>query len=258
MAERTHDELVSGMTVKASANLGAVEATLRGVGGPAQEAFQQLSGALTVIPGLGSSAVDYAAKLRADTSLPQEHRTRQADEELGFQREVIDKHRDAAVAAAAKLEGELQRGLLPQPLGNDQRLLVRDEIRNILGGRTGQALAKAALEYVGTNPSHDAELLSDWGRSLYRGAGVEKDYTTLQAQAIDRYLKRQDGSSRQVASRQALLAFRQANVPGVIAAYHHAGLMHLDRDSALPPPGQLQVASVTARGKTVRNSGGLK
>jgi hypothetical protein len=55
-----------------------------------------------------------------------------------------------------------------------------------------------------------------------------------------------------VASRAALQALRQANLPGVIAAYHHAGLMHLNRDSALPPPGQLQVATVTARGKVVK------
>ncbi len=82
------------------------------------------------------------------------------------------KMNEGAQAAAAKLEQALTAGLIPQPhRDTGQRALHRQELANVLGGKSGAALVDAARKYLGQNAMHDAELLGDYGRSLFHGQG---------------------------------------------------------------------------------------
>jgi hypothetical protein len=253
LGEKTHEELIAGMTAPFEPRLAELEKVTKGVGGGALRALQDMLETTSVMPGFGATGADHAAKLRADTSLPQDHRTKAADGTVEYHKELIGKHYEAAVAAAARDEAELTTGLLPKVVKDEQRGLVRGEIDRIFAGKSGQALATAVLEYVGkASPAHTAELLGEYGQALFRGAGVADRHKTLKAAAVAAYLKRTDGTDRQIASRAALQAFKAANVPGALVAYRHAGLLHLNRDAALPLPGSVQVTSVTARGRTVK------
>jgi hypothetical protein len=251
MPDKTTEEYAQSMTERASANLGAVGQSLRGVGGRAMEEWKMLTESLSAMPGFGVAAADRAAKLRADTALPLDHRTKTAGETIDYHRVLIDKHQEFAQAADRRFREEIEHGLLPKTVKDEQRALVQREVEMVLGNARGQDMVRKAIAALGQDPRHDAELLSSFGQSLFRGHGVEKQHADLRAAAVERWLVRSDGSERQIASRKALQTYRAANVAGAISAYHHSAKMHLDRDTR-PQSGNLVVSKVTARGGTVK------
>ena len=230
MGAPTFDDHINSMTAPSDARLAAVGETLKGVGPQALREFEQLRDVTSAMPRLGREGADGATKLRGDTSLPYDHRTRGAEDRLAFHKAAIQKHYEFAVAGSGRLEAELMVGLLPKPVKDEQRSLVQHEVELVLGGASGQELVRRAIAALGKDPRHDAELLSSYGHSLFRGQGVEDSFGSLKAQAVTKYLALDGGTDKQQASRKALVAFRAANMAGSVASYRAAGLLALARD----------------------------
>jgi hypothetical protein len=232
VGEKSYDEHIEGVTGPSEQRFGALGAALqRGVGAEAQKEFATLMGAASAMPGIGSEAADEMAGWRANGAVMPQHRTQKADEVRETAKLMLKAHHDSAVGAAGRLEGWLVHGLLPRPHADrQQRVLVQGEIRNIIGNATGQDLVRKTMALLGSNAEHDSEILSSFGESLFKGAGVEDRFAQVKTQAVERYLSRKDGTEKQQLTRKALLEFKAANVAGSIAAYQHAGNMHLRRD----------------------------
>jgi len=176
----------------------------------------------------GRSAADKITKLRADTTLPRDHRFDAAVKLQDTTKTLIAKYHEGAQAAAGRLEGALVNGLLPRPVADSgQRMLARDEIRTLIGNRSGTAMVGAVMGHLGKNPSHDAELLSGFGESLFAGHGASDSFGAVKAKAVQTWLARADGTERQQANRKALKAFGASNVAARVVAYRQAGLMLL-------------------------------
>ncbi len=79
MAEPTFDESIAGMTGPSSQHLGAFGESLKGTGADSWAAYRSLTEQAVALPGIGKSTVDEVARLRADHSLPRDHRYALAD-----------------------------------------------------------------------------------------------------------------------------------------------------------------------------------
>lgn len=251
MSEPTFDDHINSMTGLSNERLGTISA-VKGISDAARDELKAFMGAVTAMPGIGSQAADRMKEWRADGSVLSQFRTSQADEVREVATITLKAHHDAAVNHANRYEQELINDLLPKRASDpNQRILARDELRNILGAAKGQDLVRKVMDYVGKSPRADAELVSEWGESLFKGQGLDKEFDLVKSQAVTRWLARQDGSDRQQSTRKALQTYRASNPMGSIAAFRAAANMHLSRDDGLAPA-NLRVDGVSARGRKVK------
>lgn len=232
MAEPTQAEMIDSMTAPSTARLGALAAALNGTGAETVALFREISSAVGGLPGLGSAAASKIAATRADTSLPQDHRLKLVNETRDATRVVLQKVHEGAQAKAAQLERVLEDGLFPRPHRDAaMRSLTQSGIQARYRRYEGEKLVQEVIKNVGTNETHDAELLSDFGRDFLQGAGATADnLAAIRTRAVQSYLARKDGTERQVASRRALAALQKANVPGAVRAHYEAARMHMGGD----------------------------
>lgn len=229
MADATSDELIAGMTGESTQRLAAFGGLLRGVGAEVLAEYNDFVKTLHALPGVGQATASRVAALRADDSLPLDHRRRLEHETRDAAEIVLRKTPAAAHQAIPRLRSMLEDGLLPKPAKDPtSRLLVRQELQSALGAQQGTSLEKVR-KVIGQNASWDGELLSDFG-----GAMLGEDLKTVRAVAVGKWMSRTDGSEKQVSARRVLAAWDQANLPGAVAAYSAAARAHLTRDEPLP------------------------
>jgi len=232
MPEPTTQELIDSMVGPSTSRLGELAATMSGTGAETVALFRDISSAVSQLPGLGMSAAEKIRTTRADTSLPQDHRLKLVNETRDGTRAVLEKLHAGAQSNAVKLESLLEDGLFPRPHRDvGQRGLTQSGIQARYRRFEGEKLVNEVIRNVGGNPSHDAELLSDFGRDFLQGAGAtDAHLTAIRARAVESYLARKDGTERQIASRRALVAFRKANVPGAVTAHFQVARLHMGED----------------------------
>jgi hypothetical protein len=233
MSEPTTQELIESMVGPSASRLGQLAASMAGVGAESVAMFRDISGAVSQLPGLGMSAAEKIRTTRADTSLPQDHRLKLVNETRDGTRAVLEKLHAGAQSNAVKLEGLLEDGLFPRPHRDvGQRGLTQSGIQARYRRFEGEQLVNEVLRNIGTNQSHDSELLSEsFGRDFLQGAGATDDHLkAIRARAVESYMTRKDGTERQIASRRALVAYRAAKVPGAVTAHFQAARMHLGED----------------------------
>jgi hypothetical protein len=221
------------MTVAVSHSLehfAALGDALKGAGGEALAHFRSMSQMASAQPGTGRQVAAEFVRLRGDESLPADHRVNLAMEKRQAGEVLLKKFDEGARDAASKLDQTLRDGVLPKP-GHDvgQRTLVRQEIQATLGGATGTQLLEGVQRMLGRNPNHDAELLGDFGRALLDGHGLGEHVPGIKAAAVGAYLKRSDGTERQMASRRALQLMETGKTLGHLAGLHAIGLTHLKK-----------------------------
>jgi hypothetical protein len=231
VSEQTPEEMIEGMFTPSEEHMAAFGASLKGVGANPQSYFKTLQFATAAMVADGRSVSDEVARLRADSSLPRDHRFKEAETLQETTLAMLKRYNAAGQGAAKALRAELEHGVLPKPSDDvGHRQLARQEIQAALGGKSGQALAGAAIELIGKNPSWDAELVRDYGNALFQGHGVEASLPALRAQAVAKYAARADGSDKQKASRAALAEMKNRNIEGRVAAYFQAGQAFLRRN----------------------------
>jgi hypothetical protein len=143
---------------------------------------------------------------------------------------ILEKSRVGATDDATKLMRTLKEDLLPKPVPDPgQRTLIRQEIQATLGAKTGLQLLEGVQGMLGRNPHHDAELVSSFGTALLDGHGLGEHAEGIKAAAVVAYLKRSDGTERQMASRRALQLMETGKTLGHIAGLHALGLTHLKK-----------------------------
>jgi hypothetical protein len=220
-------EVAVGHSLQHFAALGEA---LKGAGGDAQAHFRSMVQLASTQPGAGQHAAAEFVRLRGDESLPADHRVNLAMEKRQAGEAILKKFEAGAHDAAIKLDETLQDGVLPKP-GNDvgQRTLVRQEIQATLGGKTGTQLLEGVQGMLGRNSRHDAELLGDFGRALLDGHGLGKHVEGIKAAAVGAYIKRSDGTERQMASRRALQLMESGKTLGHLAGLHAIGLTRLKK-----------------------------
>src|SRR5205807_10159747 len=98
MAELDLDQTVDQMLAPSAGHLAELERALVGTGGEAREAYLKLSKAAGSLPGIGKSVADEVARLRADDSLPRDHRYRLAEEKRAAADIVVRKLNEGAQA----------------------------------------------------------------------------------------------------------------------------------------------------------------
>lgn len=232
MAEPTTQELIDSMTGPSASRLAGLGGALAGTGAEAIALYKSISGTVAQLPGLGSSGAEKMRTTRADTSLPQDHRLKLLNETRAGARVVLEKLHAGAQASAVQLERMLEDGVFPRPAREfGQRSLTQNGIAQRYRRFEGQQLVNEVLKNVGASASHDAELLSDFGRDFLLGAGATPAHLdAVRAKAVESYAQRKDGTERQQASRRALAAFRAANPAGAITAHYQAARMHMGDD----------------------------
>jgi len=232
MPEPTFDELIAGMTGESSQRLAAFGGLLRGVGAEVVAEFNDFSKTLAALPGVGQSAASRIAALRADDSLPLDHRRRLEHETRDGVELVLRKTPAAAHQAIPRIRSMLEDGLLPNAARTDAgiRSLRRQEVQAAMAVQSSGTPLERARRLVGQNAAWDAELLSDYGRAI-----VGNDHPVLRAEAVGRWKVRTDGTEKQLASRKALAGLEKANLEGAVTAHLQAARAHLTRDDRLPP-----------------------
>ncbi len=219
---------VETMLAPSQQHLVALGPALKGAGEDASTAYRDLVKTTSNLAGIGRSVAAEVHRLRADTSLPQDHRYREATEKLGAARIIITKLNQGANDAATRLEEALRDGVLPKAHRDpQQRALVRDELRTRYQSLRSVELTQAVIASLGSDPARDAELLSSFGESLMAGADAGDTFPAVRAEAVAKYLQRSDGTDRQVAARRALQEFSGRNIRGRISAFHQASRMFL-------------------------------
>ena len=251
MGEPTFDDHINSMTGPSNERLGAISA-VSGIGEGEQAELKAFIRDVSALPGIGSQAAATMAEWRSDQSVPPAFRTSQADEVREVATITLKAQHAEAVRHANGYERELINDLLPKRASDpNKQMLARGELQNILGQTKGQDLYHRVMDYVGKSPSHDSEILSEWGHSLFAGQGLDKEYDLVKSQAVNRYLTRQDGTDKQQATRKALQVYRASNALGSITAFLAAANMHLKREDGLAPS-QVVSVGVTARGRRIK------
>jgi hypothetical protein len=232
MPEASNDELIAGMTTESGQRLAAFGGLLRGVGADVVAEYHNFVKTLEALPGIGQSTASRIATLRADDSLPLEHRRRLEHETRDATDIVLRKTPAAAHQSIPKIRSMLEDGLLPSSARVEPgvRTLRRQELQVAMNAQPSGTPLDRARRVIGTNPHWDSELLSDYGRAL-----VGDDWKALRAEAVGRWKARLDGTEKQLNSRKALVGLEDANLPGAVAAHVQAARAHLTRDDRLPP-----------------------
>jgi hypothetical protein len=225
------DRTAESMTEQSSAQYAAFESLLRGTGVEAHEHFRALKDAAFALPGVGRQAADTIAATRADISKPSEFRQQQINQTRSTAAEVIGKVRQAATQAASALEVELLNGIMPRPArDNSERARVQHELEIRFAGKKSLALFNAARTSFGQNVSHDAELLSSFGKALFDGNEAGDLYEPFQKLMANRLLEVKGATEKQEASRLALKTFREWGIGARVGAFNQAALTHLKRE----------------------------
>jgi hypothetical protein len=231
MAEPTTQELIDSMTAPSTSRMAQLASVMSGTGAETVALFRDISSAVSQLPGLGLSAAEKIRTTRADTSLPQAHRLKLVNETRDVTRVVIQKLHDGAQAKAVQLERAFEDGVIPHPHRDvAMRQLAREELRNVVQGKAGSDLTSALRKHIGNNAAHDAEIVSEFGRSLLAGHGEAQSFDSIRARVVEKYAAASGGTEKQIASRRALAAFRKANVPGAVAAHFQVARMHMGED----------------------------
>ena len=142
MADKTIEDHVGDMTGPSNREFEVFASTLRGVGAEALTEWKAVQSATSAMVTDGRSAADKIAKLRADTTLPRDHRFDGGSETAGHNQGADWEIPRGRHGSRRSLEGELAKGLLPKPgADSGQRMLAR-ETRSGLSSATGQGQRK--------------------------------------------------------------------------------------------------------------------
>ena len=225
MPEMTLDQTVDSMITPTSQRLDQLAAAMQGTGAEAWQHLKQLTEITHALPAVGRTAADKITALRADPLLGgvPHHRSQLIAEQVDLANVTSSKLHEAATTHVKALESSLTTGLLPHPMADAaERMLIRDEVRNRLAGKSDRYLA--AQDILGSSPAHDAELLGSFGASLFS----EKQHAALRDVAVEKYLERSGGTSLQQASRRALKTFHAAQIAAAPTAGLQASRMYTE------------------------------
>jgi hypothetical protein len=225
------DQAISQMLGPATERMQTLGGAITGAGPEVAAAYKSLSSFASGLPDVGMKAAESIRALRADETLPREHRLQEGNARRAAAHTMLTKLNDGAHAAHGQLEQALTKALLPAAHRDPaQRLLNIQRVQARYGHLSGEGLVAAITKRIGADAIHDSELLSETGADLFAGKDVNEDQVNaIRLLATDHYIKRTDGSRQQIAARRAMTTMRELNIKGQLAAYHQAARLHLSK-----------------------------
>jgi hypothetical protein len=220
------------MTAFASTNIAALGQALEGAGAESLAAYQNLKTTTDALATLGKGAADAIDALNADESKPLEFRRAESFRMRQAADNAMGKMQKLLQPQVEQLDASLQAAMIPRPhVDTGQRMLIRDEIRAALGAKLDVDSARAYLKTA--SPHHAAELLGDYGRSLFGGQGQAHVFAGFRQYGIESLIAAKGGTDRQQAARRALGEFRGRKIAGQVNGIHTAARMHLRRHEGI-------------------------
>jgi hypothetical protein len=210
------ENAVGAAQTTALAAIESVRTSLKGAGQESHDALKQLSDRATMLPQTGASVRAYLDTLRADESQPKEYRDKMAAQIHRAAQDRLREDRDVLIKQVLPtLEHTLGEQSLPTPSRDaGERQLRRGELSIMLAGSTGAQLTSRMLDLLGRNTSHDAELLSDYGKAMMEAGGVGQDWGSFRKAAVGKLMPTTTGSEKQLSNRRALAAMKERNLAG--------------------------------------------
>jgi hypothetical protein len=168
MAELDTEGLVERMLGPAQARVDALAPVIQSAGVDAQRAYDEFRGIVSMIPGVGSTAVDSVKKIQADEMLAApsnlEYRHKLLTETVQTAEVITDKLTQAALMKLKSLESSLAAALVPKPVADwSERSARRAELETLLAGDPRDLVVKAVNVLASGNQAHIAELLEPGG-----------------------------------------------------------------------------------------------
>jgi hypothetical protein len=234
MPELDTEGLVERMLGPAQARVDALASVIQSAGVEAQRAYEDFRGTVSMIPGVGSAAVDAVAKIKADEMLQMpsniEYRQKLEADAVTTAEVVTDKLTQAALMKLKALESSLAAALVPKPSGDwSERTARRAELQTLLAGDPRDMVTKAVNVLLSGNQSHISELLEPGGVGdiALRGLPVHERKTFNEAATAALMRATGPAELKVVAARAALKTIRDQKIQGEVSAYSQSSHLRL-------------------------------
>jgi hypothetical protein len=234
--------LVNKMLGPAQAAVDSLASVMQTAGVDAQRAYNEFRDTVSMVPGIGSVAVDTVAKIKANPMLDmpsnQEYRHKLLTEAVQNAEVVTEKLTQASLIKLKALEGSLAAALVPQPSSDwTERAVIRAELGTLLAGDPRDLVTKAIGVLVSGNQRHIAELMEPGGYGATALRGLDpRERKTFDTAATAALLRLNGPATPKVqAARLALTAIRDQKLAGHVSAYSQSSHLRLGAVRATAP-----------------------